>query len=113
MATTTEYASIGRKVQITCPGENVNTWRKYGDNNILAYCENGIQNIYSRTSDKISKGHNCNELNINNFTMDDVGIYVCFTNKTEMGNFKEHGVEVKLNSKYPISKTINCIHFDR
>lgn len=115
MIITTEYASIGHKVQITCPGKNVNTWRKSGVNAILAYCKNGIQHIDNRTSHKISKGHNCNELIFNNFTMDDVGIYVCITNKTEMGNFKKHGVEVKLNSKYPISKTINgnCIHFYR
>ncbi|CAC5424099.1 HMCN [Mytilus coruscus] len=73
-----QFASIGESIGMICPYKNVYSWQKLDTQDILASCENGMNEINSSISYRISVSNDCEKLKINEFTAKDVGLYRCY-----------------------------------
>lgn len=98
-------------MRVLCPDENVNTWQKIEPYTILASCDNVKKDIYESITNKISSCDHCRIIIIHDFAKEDAGVYVCFTNKTKMGTFIKHQVEVRPRSKYLSHGDYNSVKF--
>ncbi|CAC5424089.1 HMCN [Mytilus coruscus] len=73
-----QFASIGESIGMICPYKNVYSWQKLDTQDILASCENGMNEINSSISYRISVSNDCEKLKINEFTAEEVGLYRCY-----------------------------------
>lgn len=91
----TIYASTGSHLIIKCPYDKVNIWQYSESKDVLALCENGQNSINDNcnVSDRIIVNSDC-QLEISNFTTEDLNIYICTTTNGELTE-----IHVKLRSK--------------
>lgn len=97
------FANKGETLQLDCPYNKVNSWQSSA-NDFLAVCEGGkpMINMNLNITHRINISSDCTILTITNFSKEDTGTYVCFsqkdTGKTDV--YVKHLIHVALRSKY-------------
>lgn len=94
-----QFADIGKIIQLTCPDKKPDTWQKLESGDILAACEN--ENIMTKTSilHKIHISKDCQNLTIEVFQKEDIGMYRCYINSSD-ADVQMYDFDIKIRCKY-------------
>lgn len=99
------YTRTGENIIINCSNPNISVWQYVESNDILAQCDspvksmNGINKKLTRSS-RLHITANCDRLQIQNFSIEDVGTYQClYTTKDSKGS-NNYRINIQLRSKH-------------